>query len=110
MNNKTKQNGKLKIHRKLRKGGGMKLTLVAHKRQAPFKHVHKVWKMVWVWRAVELTDVHEVVVVLEDGTLVCVNVAVVGSREQGDDGGEVCGVSLAVHLVPINLSFMCALG
>lgn len=50
-------------------------------------------------RAVELADVHHVVLVLENGRLVVVNVEVVGRREDGDQRREARVLRLLVHAV-----------
>jgi hypothetical protein len=75
------------------------LTLLSHERQTPGEDVHKVRKPVWVRSAVELANVHDVVLVLEDRSLVVVDVEVVGSREDGHDRGESSRLGLAVHPV-----------
>ena len=43
--------------------------LLANERQRPREHVHEVGQPVRVWRAVELANVHHVVLVLENGRL-----------------------------------------
>jgi hypothetical protein len=51
-----------------------------------------------VRHAVELPDVHHVVLVAQDGSLVVVGIKIVGGREEGDHAREALG-TLAVHLV-----------
>ena len=61
---------------------------------------HKVRKPVGVWRAVELSDVHDIVLILKDGGLVIVNIEIIGSRKDGDERGETSVVRLLVHSIP----------
>ena len=42
---------------------------LANERQRPREHVHEVGQPVRMWRAVELANVHHVVLVLENGRL-----------------------------------------
>lgn len=56
--------------------------------------------------AVELTNVHDVGLVLENGSLVRVNVKVVGSGEDGHDRGEASSLGLLVHAVTCVLSLV----
>jgi SepF-like predicted cell division protein (DUF552 family) len=79
--------------------GTKERTLLSNERQTPSEDVHEVRKPVRVRRAVELADVHDVVLVLEHGGLVVVNVEVVGRREDRHDGGETGRLRLAVHAV-----------
>lgn len=51
-------------------------------------------------RAVELSDVHDVVFVLENGSLVVVDVEIVGSAEDGHYTGKPGCSSFAIHAVP----------
>ncbi|KAI8035088.1 hypothetical protein M5D96_012181 [Drosophila gunungcola] len=73
--------------------------LLAHEGQRPGEHVHEVGQPVRVRRAVELPDVHHVVLVLQHRRLVVVHVEIVGRREDGDQRGEAGGLALAVHAV-----------
>ena len=57
-------------------------------------------------RAVELSNVHHVVLVLQDRRLVVVDVEVVGRREDGDERREPRSLALAVHPVPGVLGFV----
>ena len=38
-----------------------------------------------MWTAVELSDIHDVILVFEHGSLVVVHVQIIGSREDGDE-------------------------
>ena len=49
--------------------------------------------------AVELSDVHDVVLVLQDRSFVVVDVEVIRRREDGHDTRETCCPSLAIHSV-----------
>lgn len=40
-------------------------TFFTDKRQRPSKNVHEIWQPVRMWRTVELSDVHNVVLVFE---------------------------------------------
>ena len=56
-------------------------------------------------RAVELSNVHDIVLVFQNGGLVVIDIQVVGSREDGDDRREV-GFTALVHFVSEILSFV----
>ena len=58
--------------------------------------------------AVELTDVHHIVLVLEHGSLVVVHIEIVGSREDGDERREPGGLAFSVHSVARVLCFVCS--
>lgn len=77
------------------------LTFFSNKGQTPGEHVHEVWQPVWVGRTVELSDVHNIVLIFENGSLVVVYVEVVGSREDGHDRWETCRLGFAVHPVAV---------
>lgn len=49
--------------------------------------------------AIELPDIHNVVLVLQNGSLVVVDIEIVGGREDGHDTGETSGSRLPVHSV-----------
>jgi hypothetical protein len=55
----------------------------------------------------ELTNVHDIVLVLENSSLVVVDVQVVGCTEDGHDAREPSSPGLAVHAVTSVLSFVC---
>lgn len=57
-------------------------------------------------RAVELADVHHVVLVLEDGCLIVVHVEVVGRREDGDQRREARVLRLLVHAIAARQSIL----
>ena len=52
-----------------------------------------------MWRAIELSDIHDIVLVLEDCGLVVIDIEVVWSGEDSHDGWETGGACLAVHAV-----------
>lgn len=56
--------------------------------------------------AVELSDVHDIVFVLENGGLVVVDIEVVGCREDGHDTGESSCSGLSIHSVTSILGFV----
>ena len=56
----------------------------------------------------ELTNVHDIVLVLQDSSLVVVNIKVVGRREDGHDRWESGRACLSVHSVTRVLSLVCA--
>ena len=58
--------------------------------------------------AIELPNVHDIVLVLQDGGFIIVYVEVIGCAEDGHDTWEACCPSLSVHPVARVLSFMCA--
>jgi hypothetical protein len=64
--------------------------------------------MVYSKALTELTNVHDIVLVLENGSLVVVDVQVVGCTEDGHDTRESSSPGLAVHAVSSVLSFVCA--
>ena len=95
-----------------------KSTFLANERQRPCEDVHEVGQPVRVRRAVELTNVHYVVLVLQDcrcklseilerlkkiggrkRTLIVVDVEVVGRTEDGDERRETGRCRLAVHAI-----------
>ena len=57
------------------------------------------------WQS-HLSDIHHVVLVLEHGGLVVVDVQVVGGREDGDQRGETRSLTLSVHSVAGVLSLV----
>lgn len=56
--------------------------------------------------AVELSNIHDIVLVLQNGGLVVVDVEIVGSRENGHNTGETRGSRLAIHTVAGILGLM----
>ena len=76
-------------------------TLLSDERQTPREHIHEVWQPVRMRCAVELPDVHDVVLILEHGSLVVVDIEIVGGTEDGHDGGESSRLCLAVHSVSV---------
>lgn len=56
--------------------------------------------------AVELSDVHDIVLVLQDRSLVIVYVEVVRGREDGHHTRKACGPCLAVHSIASILGFV----
>ncbi|KAH3683701.1 hypothetical protein WICPIJ_005320 [Wickerhamomyces pijperi] len=80
--------------------------LFSNKRQRPSENVFVVRQMVRMWREVELTDVHSVAPVLQNGTFVFIRVGVVWSREQSQQSWEPSGIGLTIHSVPGILHFM----
>ena len=56
----------------------------------------------------KLTNVHDVVLVFQNGSLVVVDIQVVWSTEDCHDTREAGGPGLAVHAVSGVLSFVCA--
>ena len=73
--------------------------LLADEGKRPGENVHEVREPVGVRRAVELANVHNVVLVLQHGGLVVVNVEVVGRGENGHNTRESGRPGLAVHAV-----------
>ena len=57
-------------------------------------------------RAVELSNVHNIVLILEYSRLVVVYIEVVGCAEDGHDTREACRPRLSVHPVPSILSLV----
>lgn len=82
------------------------LTLLSDEGQRPCEDVHEVGKPVWVRSAVELSDVHDVILVLENGSLVVVHVEVVGRTEDCHDAGETSCPRFPVHSVSSILCFV----
>ena len=52
-----------------------------------------------MWCAVKLSDIHDVVLILEDCRLVVIDIEVVGGGEDSHDGWESGGACLSVHAV-----------
>ena len=61
-----------------------------------------------MWCAIELSDVHHIVLVLQDRGFVVVYVEVIRGAEDGHDTWEACRPSLSVHPVASILSLMSA--
>ena len=59
-----------------------------------------------MWCAVKLSDVHHVVLVLQNRGFVVVYVEVIGCAEDGHDTGEACRPGLSVHPIASILSLM----
>ena len=59
-----------------------------------------------MWCAVELSDVHDIVLVLQDRSLIVVHVEVVRGGEDGHHTRKACRPCLAVHSIASILSFM----
>jgi hypothetical protein len=53
-----------------------------------------------VWGAVELTDIHDVALIFENGCFVIIHIEIVGGGEDGHDGGEACAFRFTIHAVP----------
>lgn len=75
------------------------LTLLANEWKTPGEDVHEIREPIWMRRAVELSDVHHVALVLQDSRLVVVHVEVVRGAEDSHDGREACRLGLAVHAI-----------
>lgn len=82
------------------------LTFLAHEWQGPCEDIHEVGQPVWMRRAVELPDVHNVVLILKHRSLVVVYVEVVGRTEDGHDTGETGGPCFPIHSVTSILSLV----
>jgi hypothetical protein len=52
-----------------------------------------------MWGAVELSDIHDIVLILQYRGFVVVDVQIVGGREDGHNGRKLCCSSLAVHAI-----------
>lgn len=59
-----------------------------------------------MWRAVKLSDIHDVVLILEDCGLVVIDVEVVWSGEDSHDGWESGSAGFSVHAVSGILSLV----
>lgn len=49
---------------------------------------------------IKLPDIHDVVLVLQHGSLVPVHIQIVGGREYCNESREPSGLALTIHLVP----------
>lgn len=56
--------------------------------------------------AVELSNVHYVVLILEHRSLIVIHVEIIGRAENGHDAREACGPGLAIHAIASVLSFV----
>ena len=83
-------------------------TLLANKWQTPRENVHEIRKPVWVRCTVELPDVHDIIFVLEDCSLVVIHVEIVWCGENRHDRREACCSCLLVHSIPGILSLVCS--
>ena len=61
-----------------------------------------------MWCAIELPNIHDVVLVLQYGCFVVIDVEVVRCAEDGHDAREACGSRFAVHSIAGILSFVCS--
>jgi len=52
-----------------------------------------------MWGAIELSDVHNVILILQHRGFVVIDVQIIWSREDGHDGRKLCCSSLAVHAI-----------
>lgn len=59
-------------------------------------------------RRTELSDIHDIILILQHGSLVVVHIEVVRCAEDGHDTGETSRPSLPVHAVSGVLSLVCA--
>ena len=57
--------------------------------------------------AIELSNVHHVVLILEDRSLVVVHIKIVGRTKYRHDAREASRSGLAIHSIPSILCFMC---
>lgn len=73
--------------------------LLSNERQRPGEDVHEVGEPVRVRGAVELSNVHDVVLILQHSGLIVVNIEVIGGGENRHDTGEASGPGLAIHSV-----------
>ncbi len=62
--------------------------LLSYERKRPGEDIHKVRKPVRMGRTVELTDIHHIVLVLENSGLVVVDIQVVGCAENRHHTGK----------------------
>jgi hypothetical protein len=74
-------------------------TLFSDKRKTPSEHIHEIGKPVRVRSAIELPNVHDIALVLENGSLVVVDVKIVGCTEYGHDGRKARCLGFPVHAV-----------
>ena len=77
--------------------------LLGHERHRPREDVHEVRQNVRMGCVVELLYVEGVVLEFDDCSLVVVDVAIVGRREDCDDNGELLGAVPLVHFVAVKL-------
>ena len=74
-------------------------TFLANKREGPGEDIHEVREPVGVWAAVELSDVHHIILVLEHRSFVVVHIQIVGSGENCYQRWESGGLAFSVHSV-----------
>lgn len=53
------------------------LTLFSNEWQTPSEHVHEIGQPVRMWGAVELADIHDIILILEHSCLIVVYIQVV---------------------------------
>jgi hypothetical protein len=61
-----------------------------------------------MWRMYELLYVYFIVLELHDGSLILVDITVVGSTEECDNHREFLLVTPPMHLISLQLGFMCS--
>ena len=55
-----------------------------------------------MWRAVELSDVHHIALILQDGCLVVVDIQIVRGTEDSHNRWETGRLRLPIHPIPIH--------
>ena len=75
-------------------------TFFTDKRQTPCENVHEVGQPIRVRTTVELSDVHDIVFVLQHSSLVVVHIQIIGRRKNGNQWGETCRLTFSVHAIP----------
>ena len=67
--------------------------------EAKVQTIHEVRKPVGVRRAVKLSDIHDIVLIFQNGCFVVVHVQIVWRRENCHDCRELGSSSLTVHAI-----------
>lgn len=65
--------------------------------QTPLENIFEIRKPIWVRCAVELSDIHRIILVFQHGSLVVVYVKIIRCREYRDKSWEACVLGFSVH-------------
>jgi len=77
----------------------MKTLVISKMRNGKVQTIHEIGKPVGMWRAVKLSDIHDIILVLQNCGFVVVDVQIIRSRENSHDGRKLGSSSLTVHAI-----------
>lgn len=80
--------------------------LFGDERDRPGEDVHEIRQQIRMLVLQKLLNIKSIVFEFDDGTLVIVEITVIGRREDSDDGGELLLSAPVVHLEAVSLGLM----